>query len=323
MIGILGVIFLGLVLWPKEKTNNFEELKPAETKPYNSEIEIPDHLKKPAMIVWETINLEIPEKLGIYRNKEGKIEENDIKKFVDLVGLDYNSKQTSDKGLILFNDKTGKYGVTVDETNKKFQYVENVFYKKELEVAGAIPTEEIQQKLITLIKSLSGGVAEINIDNIDYKEMVSPRWISTTKEKSAAVEISASYVIDQYPVKEYGGSPIVALFRNDGRLLKMEVIKGWGVNELIKEEPLVSLEELQKMGSKLFSISQVAGSKDYQLKIENEIINQLTVTEVELGYVYDATKSEFWPFYFASGNSMTTYGPVTVTVITPATKTNL
>jgi len=320
-IGILMVIFLGLLLWPKKETLQ-KTTETTETKPYKQEVAMPDYLNKPKGINWGEVVLEIPETMVIYKYLDEKISEEEMKKFMELVGLDYGQKKISSSGLILFNDAEGKYGAYVDPINKKFQYVENIYYKSDLQSVDKMETVDIQKKLMELVKELSGGQAGININNIDYKEMVSPDWVSTTEDKADAVEISASLTVDQYSINNFNGSPIKAVYRRDGKLLKIEIGKRWGKTEVVKEQRTVGVDELRKMGPSQFLISTAIGGKDYQLKTEGENISQVNLTGLELGYVYVPEKAELWPFYFASGNSITGNGPVKIVLITPATKDN-
>ena len=313
---------MGLLLWPKKKEEErgkktFEMAKIIDYP--NKEVRVPDYLSKPEELNWQVGEENLPTSAVVYGVENKTIDEETAKKWLSLVGLSYESKKEKD-GLWLFASEDGKYEANIDPQSGKFGYAENIFSKAEVKSTGVMKVEENKTKLRQLINSFGGE--EIGIEKIDYQELVSPRWVSTTAQRAQVVEIEASYVINGYPVRGYGGNPIRARYTREGRLIKLELELAYGKWEATKEEETVTLSELKKAEPGLFKVWQVTGSQDYQLKVENEIIKKATLTKINLGYVYDRGGSRLWPYYFIEGNSLTESGGVKVTVIFPATKSD-
>lgn len=264
---IVGVIALILVVFgesgKKRKKEEVEEISlPTGVLPFE--------MRKVETIRWEIKDQKTERKMKVYEIEKRLINEKEIE--LNPVYLD---KET---GRVIFS--------------------EDIRRKSQLAVEKKISEAEIKSKFYEVMSKIKVNDLEARIEKINYLGFRYPQWEESTKDKADAVEIKASWYWQGYPIENFEGYPIRAIFSMDGKLLKLEADLKIGEIKETGEVEIMGLEEIKTIAVENFKVWMAKPSSN-ELKIEPETISKITATGVRLGYMIEETK--LVPYYFIEG----------------------
>lgn len=304
--GVLTVLLAIVSLTAKKKTKTGEQRTEARPTVMQKRLPVKAEMAQPSKINWRMIETKWPGKMDSLIIEPGTIDNEMVKKFLEIVGLKESQKTGESSGMIMYGDGKNR-SAYFDVWNNKFSYTEAINNREQLEDKEG-PMISGWENRISKAMNLDG--AKIQIVSREYKRIINPRWETTTEEKAEATEIRANYYWGDYPLLGFEGEPIRLIMAKNGKLLKMEV-ETMGKVTSKGETKLMAEEKLRQKGADEVWVWRV------ETETEGETVGEVTVTKISLGYVYN-DEGVVGTYWLGEGNGIIGEKPTKITIITPA-----
>lgn len=289
-----------LVLWGRGRDQKRAGPAPGiEMRKIPTMAEAPIVMRKINKINWKIENWQFPKIIEIPKLVLREWAENDFKEW---------------------NINQGNKYFYFDKESNKVTWGEGIYKEEQLAVKRSISPDEMKSILVGVIRKIDSRVG-LKVTGTDYKEKVAMNWMTTTKEKAGAVEIKGVYEVNKIPVYWYGKEPVIAFFRPDGEVIKMEIDLPWretGAEEMAK---IRGFEEIRNLDNSQFKVFDVTGGRGFELTSDWwQEVEEAEVTGAELIYIYNPKQKGLIPYFMLHGGAKIGGEPVVVRLIVEAVK---
>lgn len=306
LMAVLAVVFLLPKSIQERSGGGFDVVK----KTWKDNF-LPTELKRPGKVNWN-ITEEVSHQVSEIKLSQPENQQEKVAKLLAIKGIKLSDINKDEGNLVFYyrNNNTGYWNRQLGLVQVK----ENILSKQQIISNNKLSTtdlEKIIEDRLSLIDS-----KKIRWSNISYKKMVPPRLVTTTENESDLVELEGNWLIDDKKVVSFYGDTIKATITKGGKLTKLEVY-------LIPEETTgdkkttINRDVLIKTNLDDIGIVNFEGGENYELSADSINIENVTVTEAELVYVYDGRRNKISPYFWLSGTSIA-MGPVKVEMLTSA-----
>jgi len=288
----LGIVFLLVLFWPKNKNKNIDEV---ETITVREDIYMPIEIMRPESVGWlKTENIELPVMVKMKAQKQ-VIDEKREAKIKESVGID------EENGF-------------VDKVNNLVEYTEEIKGLNQLPKTGEWNIELFKERLQRMTESINGGGnLEIEWRGISYQKLLYPRWVEAGIEDAQSVEIRGDYVINGIRISTYYGESIVGIFNKAGKLIRLNVYLIPEISQDEGYEDLANIDVVSQSPARIYGIVDDAGL---------EKVGRVNVTQSKIVEIFDNERNLIRPYYWLDGNtySDSSKQPVKVSLILKAEK---
>ncbi|MFZ2152819.1 MAG: hypothetical protein WAV41_02045 [Microgenomates group bacterium] len=301
LLGGLLIVFLTLIFWPNKTINNKTQLQ------LNNIVEpVADFaMNSPKIIDWggvvekkyNSIKVLVVEPKQIDINQKIEIR-NSLSKEI------YNTN-------ITFN---------FDDNRNIFEFDNAIKFPNQIE-RGDKQVGEIKTMFLENMKNL-GNILNFDykVEKVNYKQFLSPWWISGNEKEYDALEVLANYYYENIPIKTFEGYMIKSDYFGNGKLVKTENHLPFERVQKTIDKQTLTISELRNLPINNYKIWRVEGGSKLELSGEDPVIDMVKVNSYELEYIYDVKTNVVWPYYFIVGESDLPTGKAEITLIVSAIK---
>ena len=316
--GILLLIVTILIFWPKNKETVNIIKQESTTEKAITIPKPPFTMDSPKKIEWSLAQTDGEKINEVLITEKQNISEVQNKKFTELMGLNYDSRQLNSDQISIIGGG-GKKHINIYLKSSSLEYGEDIENKNQLDNSSKKSIDQLKNGLTeTLNKIFEVDKLSYKIDSISYRQFIYPRWVSSSEIEADTVEIEANYLINGTPLVSFNGSPIKATYAWSGKLVKLQIQLPPTIKQRNGNYNLVTVEEMKSLPIKSFYVYKIVADKNYELEAVQEKIDTVNVTSGYISYVYDSSSNITAPYWFLEGNSQLGTKTAKVVIITPA-----
>ncbi|MDP4009926.1 MAG: hypothetical protein Q8P53_02995 [Candidatus Shapirobacteria bacterium] len=317
IIGI-GVIFLILLFLKQQPVT--KPINKTDPTPTQFQSNLLPYQKSPNQISWGINDIKIDPTLTVYKVL-GEANTTEIGNKMSQ-NLGFNNSKLDNSSLTVFENETDKSTLEINKTENKISYYKNLLLNPIPIVSQKLEVEQIKNIFLKLVnQNLNLSGLNISINNVEYEEIINPRFVSSSKENSQIVKINAYYAIKNYPILTDKGFPIVARFSWDGTLIKLDVDLLSSIIAKQDDYPTFNFDEIKALPINNFKIINIDGGAQYDLtNFEDKAPEEVNINQTYIAYLDVDNYPLLRPYLICLGKGILDTGPATITLAVPLLK---
>ncbi len=272
-------------------------------------------LDRPKTIVWETEDVDNKDKSESVVLEPAQIKDETLKEVAETMGFDWPSRQEID-GQIKIADTERKAYFEWKTKDGVLEAGENIERSEQLVAEKKLKTEEILKKVVMMaekIRMVNEG-ERFEVEGVNFKKLVYPRWVGCTEKEAAAVEVMANLEIEGKKVMSANEEMVKAVVRMDGKILNFKMrIMGKQISRKAQENKFNGTK-FGAYANEKARIFRVWGGPSADLEYREKEMEVVRATYIHNGFYWNENENRLIPYYWIEGNGINISGPVAVTL---------